>query len=310
MTLKRLVNISFLGLSICLSAYFLFFLSKSPTVKVIAVLFAIMYELGNRYIIAAGKTAWKKAKLIKGYIHHYFTALLLFLFYGVYIIYNIISGAGFFITEIAIQDRAAAQVETVQQANLEKLAQINRSIDTLNRALEVEVETTFRTRSAALEKMIREREAERDALLAQLATAPVEKAEEKNPFRDLSAALGVPMNRLVAAVWCMVMAGICVILIVTSEELPEEKEAGVAKSGNDTQRPVTLRRNSTSVTKDLEPEAPEGAEVASCACGCGKTFPATPGRLYYDTACRVRDYRRRKKEAEIQRIKREGVKVF
>ena len=60
MTLKRFVNISFLSLSICLSAYFLLFLSKSPTVKVIAVIFAIMYELGNRYIIAAGKTAWKK----------------------------------------------------------------------------------------------------------------------------------------------------------------------------------------------------------------------------------------------------------
>jgi len=238
----------------------------------------------------------------------------MFLFYSVYIVYNILSGAGFFITEIATQDRVAAQAEMVQQANLEKLVQINRSIDTLNRALEVEVETTFRSRSAALEKMIREREAERDALLAQLAAVPEEKTEEKNPFRDLSAALGVPMNRLVAAVWCMVMAGICVILIVTSEELPEEEkgEPGPepSKPHSVTKRPVTLRRNSPPVTDVPETEAPENMEEASCACGCGKTFPATPGRLYYDTACRVRDYRRRKKEEEIQRIKREGVKVF
>lgn len=315
MTLKRFVNISFLSLSICLSAYFLLFLSKSPTVKVIAVLFAIMYELGNRYIIAAGKTAWKKAKLIKGYIHHYFTALLLFLFYGVYIIYNIISGAGFFITEIAIQDRAAAQAEVVQTANLEKLAQINRSIDTLNRALEVEVETSFRSKSEALEEKIKEREAERDVLLAQLAAAPEGKAEEKNPFRDLAGVLGIPMNWLVGGVWCMVMAGICVILIVTSEELPEEEEKGEpgpepSKPHSVTKRPVTLRRNSPPVTDVPETEAPENMEEASCACGCGKTFPATPGRLYYDTACRVRDYRRRKREEELQRIKREGVKVF
>jgi hypothetical protein len=228
----------------------------------------------------------------------------------VYIIYNIISGAGFFITEIAIQDRAAVQAETVQQANLEKLTQINRSIDTLNRALEVEVETSFRSKSEALEKKIKEREAERDALLAQLAAAPEEKAEEKNPFRDLAGVLGIPMNWLVGGVWCMVMAGICVILIVTSEELPEEgkeKESETPKPHSVTKRPVTLRRNSAPVT---EPEAPENMEEASCACGCGKTFPATPGRLYYDTACRVRDYRRRKKEEEIQRIKREGVKVF
>ena len=302
MTLKRLVNISFLSLSICLSAYFLLFLSKSPVVQVIAVIFAVMYELGNRYIIAAGRTAWKKRR--------YITASFMFLFYGVYIVYNILSGAGFFITEIATQDRMVAQAEMVQQANLEKLAQINRTIETLNRALEVEVETTFRSRSAALEKMIREREAERDALLAQLAAVPEEKTEEKNPFRDLSAALGIPMERLVGLVWCMVMAGICVILIVTSEELPEEKGSGVAKSSNDTQRPVTLRRNNPKATEKSETKIKEGLEVATCACGCGKTFPATPGRLYYDTACRVRDYRRRKKEEEIQRIKREGVKVF
>lgn len=307
MTLKRLVNISFLALSICLSAYFLFFLSKSPVVQVIAVIFAVMYELGNRYIIAAGRTAWKKRR--------YITALFMFLFYSVYIVYNILSGAGFFITEIATQDRVAAQAEMVQQANLEKLTQINRSIDTLNRALEIEVETSFRSKSEALEKKIKEREAERDALLAQLAAVPEEKTEEKNPFRDLSAALGIPMERLVGLVWCMVMAGICVILIVTSEELPEEEkgEPGPepSKPHSVTKRPVTLRRNSPPVTDVPETEAPEGAEVASCACGCGKTFPATPGRLYYDTACRVRDYRRRKKEEEkIQRIKREGVKVF
>lgn len=302
MTLKRLVNRSFLSLSICLSAYFLFFLSKSPVVKVIVTIFAVMYELGNRYILADGRTAWKNRR--------YITALFRFLFYGVYIVYNVLSGAGFFITEIAIQDRVAAQVETVQQANLEKLAQINRSIDTLNRALEVEVETTFRSRSAALEEKIKEREAERDALLAQLTAAPEEKAEEKNPFRDLSAALGIPMERLVGLVWCMVMAGICVILIVTSEELPEKEEEleqrpETPKPHSVTKRPVTLRRNTPE-----EAATVEGGELATCVCGCGQTFPATAGRYYYDTACRVRDYRRRKKEEEIQRIKREGVKVF
>lgn len=302
MTLKRLVNISFLALSICLSAYFLFFLSKSPVVQVIAVIFAVMYELGNRYIIAAGRTAWKKRR--------YITASFMFLFYGVYIVYNILSGAGFFIAEIATQDRAAVQAEMVQQANLEKLVQINRSIDTLNRALEVEVETTFRSRSAALEEKIKEREAERDELLERLAATPAEKAEEKNPFRDLSAALGVPMNRLVAAVWCMVMAGICVILIVTSEELPEKEEEleqrpETPKPHSVTKRPVTLQRNTSE-----EAATVEGGELAACACGCGRTFPATAGRLYYDTACRVRDYRRRKREEEIQRIKKEGVKVF
>ncbi len=296
MTLKRLVNRSFLSLSICLSSYFLFFLSKSPVVKVIVTIFAVMYELGNRYILADGRTAWKNRR--------YITALFRFLFYGVYIVYNILSGAGFFITEIATQDRVAAQAEMVQQANLEKLTQINRSIDTLNRALEVEVETTFRSRSAALEKMIREREAERDALLAQLAAVPEEKAEEKNPFRDLSAALGIPMERLVGLVWCMVMAGICVILIVTSEELPEEKEAGVAKSSNDTQRPVTLRRNAPAVTNETD-----GDDLNCPVCG----GPLSPGQKYCCNACKQKAYRERKRQREeekLHRIRQEGVKVF
>lgn len=299
MTLKRFVNISFLSLSICLSAYFLLFLSKSPTVKVIAVIFAIMYELGNRYIIAAGKTAWKKRR--------YITALLMFLFYGVYIIYNIISGAGFFITEIAIQDRAAAQAEVVQTANLEKLAQINRSIDTLNRALEVEVETSFRSKSEALEKKIKEREAERDALLAQLAAAPVEKAEEKNPFRDLAGVLGIPMNWLVGGVWCMVMAGICVILIVTSEELPEEreeKESETPKPHSVTKRPVTLQRNTPPVTNETD-----GDDLNCPVCG----GPLSPGQKYCCNACKQKAYRERKRQREeekLHRIRQEGVKVF
>lgn len=300
MTLKRFVNISFLTLSICLSAYFLLFLSKSPTVKVIAVIFAIMYELGNRYIIAAGKTAWKK--------RHYITALLMFLFYGVYIVYNILSGAGFFITEIATQDRVAAQAEVVQTANLEKLAQINRSIDTLNRALEIEVETSFRSKSEALEKKIKEREAERDALLAQLAAAPVEKAEEKNPFRDLADVLGISMNWLVGGVWCMVMAGICVILIVTSEELPadekEELRPEPSKSHSVTKRPVTLQRNTPPVTNETD-----GNDLNCPVCG----GPLSPGQKYCCNACKQKAYRERKRQREeekLHRIRQEGVKVF
>lgn len=306
MTLKRLVNTTFLALSISLSGYFLFFLSKSPTVKVIALIFAVMYELANKYIMALARTTWKSRR--------YLSALLLFLFYGVYIVYNVLSGAGFFITEIATQDRAAAQAEMIQAANVEKLDQINRNIDTLNRALEVEVETSYRSRSAAISAELKEREAERDGLLEKLATAPIEKAEEKNPFRDLSAALGVPMHRLVAAVWCMVMAGICVILIVTSEDLPEDKKEPPATKDparNDTQRPVTLRRNTPAVTDGaVKEEAAADGELDTCACGCGQTFPATAGRYYYDTACRVRASRARKREEELQRIKKEGVKVF
>lgn len=276
MKLKKTVNITFLTLSISLSAYFLFFLSKSPIVKVIACTFAIMYELANRYILAAGRAEWKKKRK--------FNALILFIFYGAYIVYNILSGAGFFITEIATQDRLYSQVEVVQTANLQKLDQLNRTIDTLNRALEVEVETTFRSRSALIEEKLKEREVEREELLQSMIAAPAGRAEEKNPFRDLSASLGIPMNRLVGGIWCMVMAGICVILIVTGEELPEQK---VQKA--------TVTKNVTTVTpttvKSVTPVTPKML-VKKCAV-CGQTV--RPDQKYCSDACKQKAYRERQK---------------
>lgn len=278
MTLKRLVNISFLTLSISLSGYFLFYMSPNPAVKIMAIVFAIMYELGNRYIIAAGRTAWKNRRI--------FNALLLFVFYGVYIVYNILSGAGFFITEISTRDRAAARAEIVETANRQKLEQLNRVIDTLNRALEVEVETSYRSRSAAITAELRQREAERESLLLEMKTAPTEKAEEKNPFRDLAKALGLPMDRLVGVVWCMVMAGICVILIVTSEDLPEEKKLVTPVTRNAvtpvTKKPLTVK----SVTKPVQDN-----ESEFCICGCGEH--RTGNSLYHNATCRVRMSRKR-----------------
>ena len=263
--LKRTVNTAFLALSISLSGYFLFFMSKNPVVKVIAVIFAIMYELANKYMLSAGRTEFKKGIRAggKGW-YHIFTAIILFLFYGVYIVYNILSGAGFFITEIAVQDRISAQTEIVNTAYQQKLEQLNRTINTLNRALEVEVETSYRSRSAAITAELKRCEVEREELLKIIASAPVEKAEEKNPFRDLSKTMEIPMNRLIGIVWCMVMAGICVTLIVTSEDLPDDD----TKSDMPKPEPPEVRtnkktedvtKNDTEVSKpDIQmPELPE-----------------------------------------------------
>jgi hypothetical protein len=280
MTLKRLVNWTFLILSISLSGYFLYHMSKNPIVQAIAVIFAIMYELANKYIISAGRTAWKSK--------HVFNALLLFVFYGVYIVYNILSGAGFFITEIAIQDRAAAKAEIVETANRQKLDQLNRSIDTLNRALEVEVETSYRSRSAAITAELRQREAEREALLKTMASGPVEKAEDKNPFKDLAEALGLPMDKLVGVVWCMVMAGICVILIITSEDLPEKKQVTGSVTRNNSTGNSNTPKRAVTLHRHIE------ATGELCICGCGQ--PRSGNSMYHGTACRVRVSRRNKIE--------------
>ncbi len=256
MTLKRFVNWTFLSLSICLSAYFLYYMSKNPVVQVVSIIFAIMYELANKYIISAGRTQFKKGG------GHIFNALILFLIYGVYICYNVLSGAGFFITEIAVQDRTAAKTEMVEMINRQKLDQLNRSIDTLNRALEVEVETSFRSRSAAITAELREREAERETLLSDIASAPVEKTQERNPFRDLSKALGVSMNRLVSWVFCMIMVGICVILIVTSEDLPDDtSKPSISKSELPEDKLTFARTRNETITDTPIKTMPELSEL-------------------------------------------------
>ena len=106
----------------------------------------------------------------------------------------------------------------------------------------------------------------------------------------------------------MVMAGICVILIVTSEELPEEEkgEPGPepSKPHSVTKRPVTLRRNSPPVTNETD-----GDDLNCPVCG----GPLSPGQKYCCNACKQKAYRERKRQREeekLHRIRQEGVKVF
>lgn len=225
MTLKRFVNTVFLTLSISLSGYFLYHISKYSIVRAIALIFAVSYELANKYQLSLARTKIKtffRVGFKKGWTH-LLTALFLLIFYGVYLAYNILSGAGFFITVITVQDKAALKSEVIENQKLIELKQLNETIDSINEALAVEVKTSFRSMSAELEDKLEKLKEERAELLKTTTLNEQGNAVEQNPFKNLADVLDVPMNKLVGLVFMMIMAGICVTLIVTSEDLPDDE---------------------------------------------------------------------------------------
>jgi len=264
MTLKRFVNTVFLTISISLSGYFLYHMSKYSIVQAIAIIFAISYELANKYQLSLARTKIKtfiRLGFKKGWVH-LVTALFLLLFYGVYLAYNILSGAGFFVTVITVQDKAAIKSELAESQKLTELKQLNTTIDSINEALAVEVKTSFRSKSEELEEKLEKLKAERVKLLQTTTLNEQDSPVEQNPFKNLAEVLEVPMNRLVGLVFMMIMAGICVTLIVTSEDLPEdETEPDTTRNELPEEKTVNERTENEVITDSQVKSMPELYEL-------------------------------------------------
>ena len=224
MTLKRLTNTVFLIISICLSVYFLWFNSKFPLPRTITTMCAVFFEIGMRYELALARTEFKIGFRVKGWSGglRVLGALVLLLFYGCYICYNIATMAGFFITEITYQDRATAKAEANENQKAIELRQLNKTIDSLNEALAVEIKTSFRSRSENLETKLKARETERAVLLATMVLTKEDEVIEKNPSRSVAEAAGIPLGTMLCWIYGFFGAGICLLLIITSEDLPNE----------------------------------------------------------------------------------------
>jgi hypothetical protein len=223
MTLKRSTNTIFLILSILLSVYFLWFNSKAPFSKLITTMCAVFFEIGMKYNLSFAQTTFKAGlRLGRKGLHLILGASMLFIFYGGYMCYNIATMAGFFIAGTMAQDQVAIQAETRENQKMIELQQLNENIAILTKALDVEVETTFRSKSAELEAKIEKKKAERNALLDTMVLTDERKVMEKNPSRSVAEAIGIPLGTMLAWIYGFFAAGICLILIITSEDLPEE----------------------------------------------------------------------------------------
>lgn len=246
MTLKRLTNTVFLVISICLSVYFLWFNSKFPLPRTITTMCAVFFEIGMRYELALARTKFKIGFRMgwRG-ILHVLGALILLIFYGCYICYNITTMAGFFITEIVYRDQIAIKAEANENQKLTELRQLNETIDSLNKALAVEVETSFRSKSEELETKLEKAKGERSRLLATMVLTKEDEVIEKNPSRSVAEAAGIPLGTMLCWIYGFFGAGICLLLIITSEDLPDETAVNTATDN------VTAITNKTSTDKTV-----------------------------------------------------------
>ena len=230
-SLKRVTNTLFLILSITLSVYFLWFNCDEMIAKIITTMCGVFFEIGMRYNLAYARTIFKKGcRLGWNGSHLILGALVLFLFYGGYIIYNVGTMGGFFIAATIKQDQVIMQKQAVEDQKMIQLQELNEDIRILTKALDVEVKTSFRKKSEELEMKINKKKAERQQLLDAMVLTKEEKVIEKNPSRSVAEALGISLGVMLAWIYGFFAAGINLILIITSEDLPEKNIAEIKEN--------------------------------------------------------------------------------
>lgn len=230
---KKLTNYIFLLLSIGLSVYFLWFNCDELIGRSITTMCAIFFEVGMKYNLSFARTTFKTGwKLGWKGLHLIIGSLVLFAFYGGYMVYNIATMAGFFITTITYQDQVVIKAETLENQKMTQLQQLNEEINALIKALDIEVETTYRSKSEELNQKIEKKKAEREKLINEMNLSE-EKIIEKNPSRAVAEALNVSLGAMLAWIYGFFAAGICLILIITSDDLPERNKKDVNNSYNE-----------------------------------------------------------------------------
>jgi hypothetical protein len=214
-SMKLTINLVFLSISIFLSTYFMVQLTDNPFIRAGIAVFAIGLEAAMQYVLALGKAYFKRCRWAK------LQALILFTCYAVYIlIYNIPSAIGFFVMEIDTQEQAAAKVEMVETINRQRLEQIDKTINNLNRQLAWEADTGYGARSKAIMEQLDKLSVEQLKLQKSFSETSGKTSKtlkvQKNVFGSLEKVLKVPANLLKVVIFGTSIAMLCLILIITS----------------------------------------------------------------------------------------------
>ena len=311
--LKLTINLVFLSISIFLSTYFMIQLTENTFIRAGIAVFAIGLEAAMQYVLALGKQRWRQGAVKK------LTAIVLFVCYAGYVfVYNIPSAVGFFVMEIDVQEQAAAKVEMADTINLKRLEQIARTIDNLNRQLETESATGYGKRSQAIMDQLEKLHREQERLQAKVNVTTVTPVT-KNVFRSLEGVLRVPANILKIVIFGTSIFMLCVILIITSWDLPDEETVtSVTQDVTDvTHEPETVTPETEAVLQDVTPEpeivtsetveplqdvtlpVTQTTETVTPDKSSGKCVvcreTAKPGSMYCSGKCRTAASRARKK---------------
>lgn len=217
---KRFANAIFLTLSCFLIVYFLTQLTDSPLIKVGVAIFAIGLDIFLQYILALGRACWRERQRSR--------ALMFFICYIVYAcVYAGPSAIGFFAVEINAQEMIVTKTETADRMNRNRITQIDRTLNALNKQLETEASTGYGSRSRAIMAKVDELTREREKLQESLANDPKSSGEiPKNVFRSLAEVFRIPENILKILIFGTSVAMLYLGLILTSWDIktgePEE----------------------------------------------------------------------------------------
>jgi hypothetical protein len=207
---------------------------------------------------------------------------------GIYIAYIIIfallSGIGFFATEINMQEAVSQKIETIENNNQRRIDQIYAMIDNLNAQLAKEGNTGIGTKYEGLQTKIDSYNDELKTLMNQSKTdIKVEtKAQAKDMFANISKVLwDIPKNVLILTMFGFALVMVYLGLMLKPMTVEVEAKTVTTLPQIDTPKIVL----SEPVTDDPKPD------TRTCP-NCGDEFSGRYGKIFCSENCRITAFRK------------------
>ena len=248
---RFIINIVFLASSCYFSVNFIIVLLQKALHEWIVAIFAIFVEIYFQYSLYVAEKRKQEGKrwAARGLKLQYFMIYVL--------IYCHLSGLGFFLTEIQTTRKVLQRQTFIELADMDRIKQIDRELETLDLHLQTESRTGYGRQSKEVEKRKEKLEAERAEILKKLSEvsqAEQDAATVKNSFQGLAEAFGISENLLQLIVFETILLIIYIGLYVTRwkpDWRPEKKVKPARKSSK------------TSPTKKVSQKIPESPSILS-----------------------------------------------
>ena len=250
---RFIINIVFLASSCYFSVNFIIVLLQKALHEWVVAIFAIFVEIYFQYSLYVAEKRKQEGKrwAARGLKLQYFMIYVL--------VYCHLSGLGFFLTEIQTTRKVLQRQTFIELADMDRIKQIDRDLETLDLHLQTESRTGYGRQSKEVEKRKEKLEAERAEILKRLSgLSGVSQAEQdaatvKNSFQGLAEAFGTSENLLQLIVFETILLVIYIGLYVTRwkpDWRPEEKVKLPAR-----------KSSKTSPTKKVSQKVPESSPI-------------------------------------------------
>ncbi len=188
--LKAIINPITLAMTCFLVIYELTAITEDPIFKVGLFIGAVTIELIIQYDLALA-LAYFRLKGAKNKLK----GCALLLFFGWYVVvFALLAGIGFFKAEIDAKESTYQTTEITKSFTVQRITEINKTLEILNKQLETEAETGYGPRSRMLMEQVNKLSAERKELQESLSKVDNVAAGKKNLFGSLKDVFGWSEN--------------------------------------------------------------------------------------------------------------------